>query len=47
MKGWGFPGGDHAWNGDTHKPTLRGSIPGTEWHGYLVDGELTLEKPDG
>ena len=29
-----------SWDGDMDKPSLRGSIQGDDWHGWLDKGEL-------
>ena len=31
----------HTWNGDREEPTVRASIGGRTWHGWLTDGWLS------
>ena len=50
VDGWGFPGGEHKLeNGSDDdwydRPTITGSIPGADWHGWLREGRLTTQAP--
>ena len=35
-----------SWDGNRERPSIRNSIQGETWHGFLDDGEFVLEVED-